>query len=169
MSDESLEQRTKYTIQSKPGYLKGYGKWGLKDKQRMDSRGEIILGQILHRNDIKHKPHVEYDVVDRQGDDHTYEIDFDFFRPHKLKGISHPVSALEYKGVMSEHDKDRMDWWEFCTDRNMYIVQGRSLLKYWSQAGMKDTRYENGSQNGYINSKQNDLVHKAYKKAREDY
>jgi len=133
-----------YQYRAKPCKVKGYGRWGLPDVQRMDSHQEGALSMLLIRNGIRHQPHVEYEVIDRNGDEHIYEVDFDFYRPHKLKGLSYPVSALEYKGVMSDHDKDRMDWWEFRTDRNMYIVHGTSLVKYWDESGMKDTQYENG-------------------------
>jgi hypothetical protein len=115
-----------------------------KDVHEYDSRQEGSLAMLLLRERIGFTPHQKYDVVDRDGNPHTYEVDFDLHRPHKLKGISHPISLLEYKGVFKERDKERMDWLEFATDRNGYIVNGTNLLDYWSEQGMKDTKYKNG-------------------------
>jgi len=70
-----------------------------------DSRREGGLGMLLDREGIGFTPHEEYDVIDRDGEGHVYEVDFDLHRPHKLKGISHPVSFLEYKGVFKQRDK----------------------------------------------------------------
>jgi len=120
---------------------------GLEDKVvEYDSRREAGLGMLLDREGIGFTPHVDYDVIDRDGERHVYEVDFDLHRPHKLKGISHPVSFLEYKGVFKQRDKERMDWLEFATDRNGYIVNGTNLLRYWDEHGMKDAKYKNGGQ-----------------------
>jgi len=91
--------------------VKGHKRIGHEeDEKTYDSRGEGRQAMLLIRNNVRFTPHQEYDVIDRNGNHRTYEVDFDLHRPHKFKGISYPVSALEYKGVFNERAKERMDW-----------------------------------------------------------
>lgn len=118
-----------YSIQAKKTKLSGHDHLG-EDIVEYHSRLEARVAQLCLRNEIYFKPHKTYEVIDRDGDEFNYSPDFVFKRPHKLAGVSKPVSALEVKGVLKPHDFVRSDAWEYTTDRNMWIALP-AHVRYW--------------------------------------
>ena len=100
-----------------------------------DSKLEASLAEILDENNIPFKPHVRYEVFDREGKKFHYTPDFVLEKDYKFKGINKTISVLEVKGMLSDRDMLRMDALEYCHQLRGFIVT-QSLIYYWKREGM---------------------------------
>lgn len=116
-----------YFIQAKPGKYKGH---------KYASQLEIRVAKLLDEHKIMFKPHVKFDVVDRKGKPFTYELDFLLQKPQKFIGISKPITMIEVKGVMCQHDIDRMEALKYTEDAEGFIVLPQ-LVQFWENCGMQ--------------------------------
>lgn len=115
----------------------GHKKIGLpEDIYEYDSKLEARCAKILLKHEIKFKPHVKFDCVDRDGKPFTYQVDFLFEEPRKFLGISSAVDALEVKGVLTRHDLLRIEALKFKHGVRTFIVL-EPLIRMWENDGVR--------------------------------
>jgi len=107
-----------------------------EDVHEYASMLEARCAKILLKHNIRFKPHVKFDCVDREGKPFTYEVDFLFEEPKKFLGISEAIDAIEVKGVLSRHDLLRRTALKFKHGIDAYIVL-EPIIQLWENEGVR--------------------------------
>jgi len=111
-----------YNTRAKPVKISGHRRVGLSyDVHEYDSTLEGRAAQVWLQHGIKFYPHVELEVIDREGMPFTYEADFVFEEPQDLRMTGGPVHAYEVKGVLDPYDSKRKEALEYTHDINMWL------------------------------------------------
>lgn len=113
---------------------------GLDDNAHIyDSKLEAKMATILLRNRIVFKPHVKFELFNREGDSFTYTLDFLFKYYHKLSKVPVAVRGVEVKGKLSNNS--RVAAFKFKTNDQIWEADS-DLVEYWDQNGLKSHLYD---------------------------
>jgi hypothetical protein len=112
-----------YSIEAKPQEYRGH---------MYESSLECKTAKLLDEYGIVYAPHQSFEIFWRNGENHTYTVDFLFYRPQKFVGIPYRIHFLEVKGVVREHDINRKDALEYCYDCKGYVAEPQ-LIKMWKR------------------------------------
>lgn len=126
-----------YTGRAIKEKVSGHKAIGLaEDVHEYASLLEARCAKILLKHNIRFKPHVKFDCVDREGKSFTYEVDFLFEEPKKFLGISEAIDAIEVKGVLSRHDFLRRTALKFKHGIDAYIAL-EPIIQLWEHEGVR--------------------------------
>jgi len=112
-----------YSVQAQPEKYRG---------EQYHSQLELKVAQVLDEYSVVYAPHVKFKVIDRTGEWHKYEVDFLFKHRQKFVGISKPIYFLEVKGVVRQHDLNRMDALEYTYNAHGFIAD-EHLVNLWTR------------------------------------
>jgi len=107
-----------------------------EDVHEYASRLEARCAEVLIKHEVRFKPHVKFNCVDREGKPFTYEVDFLFEEPKKFLGISEAIDAIEVKGVLSRHDFLRRTALKFKHGIDAYIAL-EPIIQLWENEGVR--------------------------------
>jgi len=127
----------RYEYQPKKVIVCGHSKIGhSQDAHEYDSILEARMAVLLIQNKIRFTPHVKFlGLVDKEGKEFTYTVDFLFERPQKFGLMCQWAMAIEVKGVLSYNDIRRCDALAYWKNVPVYIATP-AYIELWEKEGL---------------------------------